>query len=73
MPNSSQEGMTTSMPGTHVVKQVMHLRSRERCYCDMKIVGKVGNYFEDVILDFDQIFMNGQLQVTAENFNELLD
>ena len=39
----------------------------------MEIVSEVGNCFEDVILDFDQPFVNCHLQVTVENFDELFE
>ena len=65
--------MTTSTPSMHVVKKGTHLRSRQCCHCDVKFVGEVGNYFEDVILDFDQPFMNCHLQVTLENLDELFE
>ena len=51
----------------------MHLRSWQCCQYDVEIVDEVGNDFENVILDFDQPFMNCHLQVTAENFDELFE
>ena len=51
----------------------MHLGSRQHCYGDVEIVGEVGNCLQNVILDFDQPFMNCHLQVTAENSNELFE
>ena len=72
-PDSSQEGMTISSSSMHVVKQSTHLRSWQCCHFNVKIVDKVGNCFENISLDFNQSFMNCHLQVTVENFNELLE
>ena len=49
----------------------MYLRSRQCCHFDTEIVNKVDNGFKDISLDFGESFMDGHLQVTAENFNEL--
>ena len=70
-PDCSQERVATHTPSTHVIEQSMHLRSRQCCHFDVEVVNKVGNGFDDIGLDFDYTFMDGHLQVTAENFDEL--
>ena len=38
---------------------------------DVEVVGEVGNCLQNIILDFNQPFMNCHLQVTMENYDEL--
>ena len=63
--------MATSTSSMHVVKQGMHLRSRQGFHFNVEIVDKVGKYFKDACRDFCQFLMNYHLQVTVKNFNEL--
>ena len=51
----------------------MHLGSWQCCHYHVEIVDEVGNCFRNIILDFDQLFMDCHLQVTAENFDELFE
>ena len=57
----------------HIWSSSMHLRSRQHCHGDVEIVGKVGNCLEKFILNFDQSFMNGHLQVTVENSDDFFE
>ena len=71
LPDSSQEGMATSTSSTHVVKQSMHLRSRQGYHFDVEVVNEVGNHFEDVHLDLHQSLVDCHMQVTVKNFDDL--
>ena len=59
------------MPIMHVVKQSMHLRSRQSCHFDVKVVDKACNCFKDVCLGFYKSLVDCNLEVTAKNFDEL--
>ena len=57
----------------HVVKQSMHLRSRQSCHFNVKVVNKACYCFEDVHLGFYQSLVDCHLEVTVKNFDELFE
>ena len=69
--DGSQERVATSTSGMHVVKQSMHLRSRQSCHFNVKVADKACNHFEDVCLGFYQPLVDCHLEVTAKTFDEL--